>query len=71
MHFWNSKADDEYLCYDPEMPGIKIPALAAALYAAGDMLGAPLQVAKAVGDGLVAGLCAAEELQQLEREATV
>ena len=41
------------------------------LYAAGDMLGAPLQVAKAVGDGLVAGLCAAEELQQLEREATV
>lgn len=41
------------------------------LYAAGDMLGAPLQVAKAVGDGLVAGLCTAEELQQLEREATV
>lgn len=39
------------------------------LYAAGDMLGAPLQVAKAVGQGLVAGLCAAEEIQKLKQEA--
>lgn len=39
------------------------------LYAAGDMLGAPLQVAKAVGEGLIAGLCAAEDIQNMERKA--
>ena len=39
------------------------------LYAAGDMLGAPLQVAKAVGEGLIAGLCAAEDIQNMERTA--
>ena len=39
------------------------------LYAAGDMLGAPLQVAKAVGEGLIARLCAAEDIQNMERKA--
>ena len=34
-------------------------------FAAGDIAGAPLQVAKAVGEGLIAGLSAAEYLDKL------
>ena len=35
------------------------------VFAAGDIAGAPLQVAKAVGEGLIAGLSAAEYLDKL------
>ena len=36
------------------------------VFAAGDCTGLPLQVSKAVGEGLVAGLRAAEYLDQLQ-----
>lgn len=39
------------------------------VYAAGDCTGAPYQIAKAVGEGLVAALSAAAEIDRREREA--
>lgn len=41
------------------------------LFCAGDMAGAPYQVAKAVGDGLVAGLRAAEYLDSLAKDGGI
>ncbi len=38
------------------------------VFAAGDITGKPLQIAKAVGEGLIAAECAAEELMQQERK---
>ena len=38
------------------------------VYAAGDCTGAPYQIAKAVGEGLVAALSAAAAIDQLDRE---
>lgn len=38
------------------------------VYAAGDCTGAPYQIAKAVGEGLVAALSAAADIDQMERE---
>ncbi len=38
------------------------------VFAAGDCTGKPLQVAKAVGEGLIAAECAADELTELERK---
>lgn len=38
------------------------------IFAAGDITGKPLQIAKAVGEGLIAAECAAEELIQQERK---
>lgn len=38
------------------------------VYAAGDCTGAPYQIAKAVGEGLVAALSAAAEIDRMERE---
>ena len=38
------------------------------VFAAGDLVGKPLQVAKAVGEGLVAALSAAEYLDRADRE---
>ncbi len=40
------------------------------VFAAGDVCGPPLQVAKAVGEGCVAGLAAAEEAARRRREAS-
>ena len=38
------------------------------VYAAGDCTGKPLQIAKAVGEGLIAAECAADELNAMERK---
>ncbi len=38
------------------------------VFAAGDITGKPLQIAKAVGEGLIAAECATEELMQQERK---
>lgn len=38
------------------------------VFAAGDITGEPLQIAKAVGEGLIAAECAAEELMELMQE---
>ena len=40
------------------------------LFAAGDCTGAPLQISKAVGEGLIAGLSAAEYIKQSDAERT-
>ena len=39
------------------------------LFAAGDCTGAPLQVSKAVGEGLIAGLSAAEYNKTMQKDA--
>ena len=38
------------------------------VFAAGDCTGKPLQIAKAVGEGLIAAECAADELTEMERK---
>lgn len=38
------------------------------VFAAGDCTGKPLQIAKAVGEGLIAAECAADELNEMERK---
>lgn len=52
---------DGFVCTDAQQC-TNIPGL----FAAGDMTGKPLQVANAVGEGLVAALCAAEYLSKQE-----
>ncbi len=53
-----------FICVDRRM-ATNIPGV----YAAGDCIGQPLQIAKAVGEGNVAAISAAEDLARMEKEA--
>ena len=55
-------AEDGYIAVDRDM-ATSVPGV----FAAGDCTGQPLQIAKAVGEGQVAGHRAAEYLDRLDR----